>query len=147
MEVVIKMTKRRGSKGSILKKGPGLEHVGSWAFIIGAILAVLFGLTQSVASRAVTPVLESWAVGLLVILGLIVGLLNVTHHEAHSFVYVTTALVLVAYFGTRLSQGDVFSAVWGSNILNSVLGTLITFVMPATVVVSLRAIWELARHS
>lgn len=139
---MIEMAKKSSSKRA---KGPGLEHVGSWAFIVGVVLAVLLGLWGSLGGGDLGGV-APWALAVLVLLGLIVGFLNVTHHEAGSFLWVGTALVLVSWLASELPQDNVFSGVWGADVLSAVVSTLITFVMPALVVVALRAIWKAARH-
>jgi len=122
---------------------PGLEHLGSWAFIVGVVLAVLLGLWAALGGGSLGGVVP-WAGVLLVLLGLVVGLLNVMHHEASHFLWAGTALLLVVWLA-QSSQG-VFSGVWGASVLEAVLGALIAFVMPALVVLSLRAICNSARH-
>lgn len=135
------MAKRSASKRA--SKSSGLEHLGSWAFIIGVVLAVLLGLWGSLVGGNLGGV-APWALAVLVLLGLIVGLLNVTSHHAGNFLWVGTALVLVSWLASQLPQDDLFSGVWGASVLSAVVSTIITFVMPALVVVALRAIWDTA---
>jgi F0F1-type ATP synthase assembly protein I len=145
------MAKRRKAKraapkraASSKKNKAGLEHLGSWAFIVGVVIAVILGVVSGMTGVSAGT---AFALGsLLVLLGLLVGLLNITHHEGHGFIVVSTALVLVSWLAAQLSGGSVFSGVWGAGVLNGLLSAIITLVVPATVIVSLRAIYGLARH-
>ena len=63
-----------------------LEKIGKWAFIIGLVIAVLAGLFYQPA----------WAIWVLAILGVIVGLLNVTGEDTRGFLLAAIALTLSA---------------------------------------------------
>ena len=110
-----------------------LAKVGSWAFIIGVIIALIVGIFSPGGGAIVTTV--------LIILGLIVGFLNVTGRETTPFLLATIALVIVAEFG-----GNVFAGMNNvvGDTLASVLAALMVFVIPATIIVALKAIWALA---
>ena len=108
-----------------MAKGAGM---GGWAFIIGVIVAVLVGLFG-----ALNPL---W-VGILVVLGLIIGFLNVTSAESTDFLLAAVALVIVSAFGR-----DVMSSI---ALLSNVLEAIMTLVVPATIIVALKAIYSLAR--
>ena len=109
-----------------------IAKVGSWAFIIGVVVALLLGIF----SAGDTPV----ATTVLIILGLIVGLLNVTGRETTPFLLASVSLVIVSYMG-----GPVLSAVAQIGPkLQGDLGAITTFVIPATIIVALKAIYALA---
>ena len=109
-----------------------LVKVGSWAFIIGVIVALIVGIINPEGSAVVTSV--------LIVLGLIVGFLNVTGRETTPFLLATIALVIVAQFG-----GSTLGAVQViGRYLAGILTALMTFVIPATIIVALKAIWALA---
>jgi len=116
------------------KKASTMDKVGSWAFIIGVIIALLIGIFSF-------GTFDATLVSLLIILGIIVGLLNVTSHETSPFLLAALSLVIVSYFG-----GSVFAniAVVGK-YLQSTLNALMTFVIPATIIVALKAIYSLAQ--
>lgn len=109
-----------------------LAKVGSWAFIIGIIIAIIVGIFSRTGTTVTTTV--------LIVLGLIVGFLNITGRETTPFLLATISLVIVAYFGGA-TLGQV--AVIGP-FLQGILGALMTFVVPATIIVALKAIWALA---
>ncbi|MEK6933046.1 MAG: hypothetical protein AABW56_04620 [Nanoarchaeota archaeon] len=106
----------------------GSSKIGGWAFILGVVVAVLIGLFGNLSPLWLT---------ILVVLGLLVGFLNVTGAESTDFLLAAVALVIVVAFGR-----DVLSAV---ALLGRVLEAMIAFVVPATVVVALKAIYSLAR--
>ncbi len=114
------------------KKGKSVTFLGGFAFLFGAAIAVVIGVINP--ERAST-VLSS----LLILLGLIVGFLNVTTKERHSFLFSTVSLVVVSFFGGAV-LGDV--AVIGG-YLEAVLRSILTFVIPATLVVAIRAVYSL----
>ena len=67
------------------------KKLGSYAFLLVLALAVIAGLfPQLQAGQALTTV--TW---ILVILGLIVGLLNVTKRESEGFLVASVALLIV----------------------------------------------------
>ena len=108
--------------------------IGSWAFLIGVILAVLLGL--GLTGRYQATML--WAVFLI---GIVVGLLNIGHEEASAFLTSGTVLVLVSFLGVQEGIFDIVAPVIG-NILRAIL----TLFVPATIIVALRAVFILARR-
>lgn len=112
-----------------------LAKIGSWAFILGVIIAVVAGVLQA-QSGSQSPMLIS----LLIVLGLVVGFLNVTGKETTSFLIATVSLVIVTSMG-----GDVTGKV--ANVgpyISGVLGSIMTFVVPATIIVALKSVYALA---
>jgi len=109
------------------KKRSAWDHrAGHWAFLIGIALAMLAGLVPQMQTQAIT-----WA---LVLLGLVVGLLNITAKETKEFLIACVALVIVADAAAPL-LGPVMAAI---------LGNIVTFVFPAAFVVAFKSIWTLA---
>lgn len=121
-------------KKVVQKKKRDTSHlVGSWSFVIGLVLAVLLGLGFTGAYQAQML----WAVFLL---GVVVGLLNISVREASGFLLSGTVLVLVSFLGVQIG---VFASV-APAIANVLLGILTLFV-PATIIVALRAVFTAAR--
>lgn len=109
---------------------------GAWAFIIGVVLAVLGGIIvkANFVSQAIV-------LSVLIILGLIVGFLNVTKDETKDYLLAAVSLVIVTSLG-----GQVLSVVQGIGpYLGEVLGAIMTFVVAATIVVTIKAIYALAQ--
>ena len=104
---------------------------GEWAFVLGLLLAIVAGL--------MTEWLSPGTVGLaLVVLGLIVGLLNVQKKESVNFLVAAIALML-----TGLAQVDQLPLV--GIYLDSILANIVVFVAPAVLIVSLKTIFELGK--
>lgn len=112
------------------------QKIGSYSFTIGVIIAIVLGLFSV---GAATP----WLASLLVILGLIVGFLNVTGKETQEFLLVATVLIIAAGLGgASTTLGGV--AVIGK-YLAGIFTQLLAFVVPATVVVALKEVWRLGQ--
>jgi len=101
--------------------------VGKWAFIIGLVIAVLAGLFFQ----------PTWAIWVLAILGVIVGLINVTAEETRGFLLASIALTLSA---TALNTRPVFG-----RALSFVLPFVVAFVAGATIVVALKELFVTGR--
>lgn len=108
--------------------------VGAWAFLIGVILAIVIGLFK--AQLGATA--ENAILALLVILGLVVGLLNVGDKDIHTFLLAGLALVIVSYMGTNVLV--IIPQI--SEILNALL---ILFI-PATIIVALKSVFSIAKY-
>jgi len=105
------------------------KKTGHYAFLVAVALGVL---------AALVPALQAdWVTWVLIILGLIVGFLNVTAKESTEFLVATIALMAVGTGGL----GVVPTA---GAIITSVLRNLLTVVAPAALVVALKAVYELA---
>ena len=65
----------------------GKFKLGAWAFIIGLILAIVLALISGTAAPA-------WAIFVLALLGVVVGLLNVSGKEAEKFLVAAIAFLL-----------------------------------------------------
>lgn len=107
------------------------KKIGEWAFLGGVLLAVVLGLFPGIIT-------EGMAALVLVILGLLVGFLNIAEKEVQQFIIASIALLLP---GTI--TGLVALPYIGTYVV-SILGNIAAFVAPAVVIVALKAIWELA---
>lgn len=101
--------------------------IGKWAFIIGLVVAVLAGLFFQ----------PGWAIWVLAILGLIVGLLNVTAEDTRAFLLASIALTLSA---TALNTLPIVGAA-----LSFILPFVVAFVAGATIVIALKELFQTAR--
>ncbi|HLC32723.1 MAG TPA: hypothetical protein VJJ82_02765 [Candidatus Nanoarchaeia archaeon] len=103
------------------------KNIGHWAFLIGIVLALIAGFVPQLQTPRV-----SW---MLVLLGLIVGLLNIKQKETHSFLLAGVALLLAANSATSILKLG-----W----LVFVLENVVTFLFPAVFVVAFKTVWQLA---
>ncbi|MBS3133070.1 hypothetical protein J4470_02990 [Candidatus Woesearchaeota archaeon] len=119
------------AKGAGVKKSYG--SLGSLLFLVGAAAAVVVGLLSPGGINAgITSV--------LILLGLIIGFLNVTTRETNSFLLATVSLVIVTALG-----GAVLSRVAVVGVyLEGVLLAILTFIIPAAIIVALKSVYSLA---
>ena len=107
-----------------------IQKVGSWAFIIGLIVAIIAGFWQ----------LGTVMTTILIIFGLIVGFLNVTGKETNSFLFSALVLVVMSSMG-----GQLLGAIqYIGPMLQSIFSAMMLFIIPAGVIVALKAIYALA---
>jgi hypothetical protein len=102
-------------------------NIGKWAFILGLVVAVIAGLFYQ----------PTWAIWVLAILGVIVGLLNVTTEDTQGFLLAAIALTLSA---TALNTIPVLGTAF-----SLVLPFVVAFVAAATIVVALKELFQTAR--
>ena len=115
------------------------KQIGDYSFIIGVILAVVLGLAAPKLGTA-----TAWLWSLLVVLGLVVGFLNVSGKETKEFLWVTVALVVVAYAGSAQINSWSNVEIIGA-YLKGIFDSMLAFVVPASVVVALKDVWGLAK--
>ena len=113
------------------KKNEDVSKVGEWAFLGGVILAVLVGLVPSVLPGNLVALV-------LVVLGILVGLINIGSKETHSFLLATVALLVAGAAGLQT-----LPVVGG--VVSSMLTNIVSFVAPAAVIVALKSVYEHGR--
>ncbi len=107
------------------------KKTGHYAFLIAIALAVLAGLVPALQVTWVT-----WA---LIVLGLIVGFLNITAKETTEFLVATIALMAVGTAGL----GVIPTA---GNVIKIMLLNIQAIVVPAALIVALKAVYALAQE-
>jgi hypothetical protein len=109
-----------------------LSKIGFWAFIIGLIICIIGGFISSWPSNTAIIII-------LIILGLIVGFLNITTKEITLFLVATIALIVT---------GHVFSSITVLGIgkfLDRMLSLLATLMAPAAIVAAIKALWAVGK--
>jgi hypothetical protein len=107
-----------------------LNRIGFWAFIVGFIVAIVAGFAAPENTAVVI---------ILIILGLIIGFLNISARETMLFLLATIALIVA---------GGVFSPLTVLSIgkyLDQILGYVATLMAPAAVVVAIKALWAIGK--
>jgi hypothetical protein len=113
-----------------------LSKFGGWAFIIGVIISLLLGVFSNFGGDELRALLVSG----LIIMGLVVGFLNVTANETQPFLLATVSLVIVAGLGSSvLSDIKIVGPA-----LSHTLGSVMIFIIPAVLVVALKAVYAIA---
>lgn len=108
-----------------------MKSFGGIAFMVGLVLAVII----AIFSASSAPI---WAVYVLAILGLIVGLFNVTDSEISNYLIASIAFLLSF---TALSS--VFTVLtFGWDAVPTFFSLMTVFVAPGTAVVALKVLYE-----
>ncbi len=115
------------------------NDVGKWAFIVGALLAVLMGVLEGVGQALGGNV---WLVLLLLVLGLVIGFVNIKAKEVQPFLVASIA-VLVTAVAANLGAADTLFSPLGV-ILAAVVNKVVLVVAPAALVVALRTVYGFA---
>ena len=114
--------------------GLNWQQYGVWAFLIGVALAIIMAVGSAVNQAWAT---NAWLVLVLVVLGLAVGLLNITKEETHGFLMAAVALLVAKT--ANLSAINTLVPFVGT-FLEAVVSNAITLVAPAAVVVALLSV-------
>ena len=105
--------------------------LGSWAFLIGVILAVVLGFGfEGDFKETITLT--------LILIGVVVGFFNVADREVSPFLMSGAVLVVVSSLG-----GEVFSDLV---YFNGILQALLILFVPATIIVAVKNVFSLAKH-
>jgi ABC-type nickel/cobalt efflux system permease component RcnA len=112
-----------------MAKKRGGNMFGSWAFLVGIIIAILVALFGTFTQMIMT---------ILVVIGLIVGLLNIVDEESKHFMMSGIVLILAAALGQ--------STVGVVPVFQKILGAILTIFVPATIVVAVRNVFSIARN-
>ena len=115
------------AKAKSKSMAPSMEAIGHWVFLLSVFIAIVAGV---LAGANVTIV---WV---LVILGLIVGLLNIQTTDIHGFLVATLVLIVAA------GSLNVLPVV--GNYIGTILQYIVIFVAPAALVVALKAVYSFA---
>ncbi|MBP1662461.1 MAG: hypothetical protein H6P94_710 [Thermoplasmatales archaeon] len=128
-----------------------MGKVAIWAFIIGALIALLVGLWQAYTLEqneqpVFTTDMGGWIAWILAILGAIVGLLamlgkgTITKSEIPAFLMAGIALLVM--YGTF--QGFSIDP-WIGSLFKGVSQALAIFIAPAVGILAIKAIWDIGK--
>lgn len=113
--------------------------VGAYAFLVGVIFAILMGISQKFLDITYSNIPYAF----LVILGIIIGFLNIGDRDSMTFLIASLSLVIVSGFGQS-------ALIYVSNIpilssLTAILAALLVMFVPATIIVALKVVFNLAK--
>jgi hypothetical protein len=116
--------------------------IGAWAFLVGVIIAVAVGLFQ----RYLIPgsAASNLPYAILVILGIVVGFLNVGDKDSNTFLLASLSIVIVGGLGNS-------TLIFISNLtpvlgfLSEIMQALLVLFIPATIIVALKTVFSIAK--
>lgn len=133
-----------------MAKEETLTKVGSWAFLIGIVIALIVGLWTAVTienrENLFTTETGGYIAWLLAVIGAIVGILavlgkgTITGKEVPGFLLAGIALVVM--YGVF---AGVSIPLWIGSLLQGVSLSLSIFVAPAVGLLALKAIWDMGK--
>jgi len=104
-----------------------MGQMGKWAFIVGFVICVVAGLVF----------VQPWMYGVLAVLGLIVGFMNITAAETQGF--------LIAGIALMLSASSIIAIPKIGIAVTPVLGNLVVFIAAAMLIVALKSLFDIAK--
>ncbi len=108
-----------------------LKKYGPWAFYVALVAALVLVFFQG----------QQWAVWLLAILGLVVGVLNISEKETTTFL-----LASIAWMAAGQFLSGIFSTIpLVGGYVASFLSNVVTFVGPAAAVVALVGLYRITK--
>lgn len=116
----VKMAKKKKTRDNL---------IGSWAFLLGVVLALIFSIAVPITQTVM------W---ILVVIGLVVGFLNVADKEVGPFLMSGAVLIIVSALG----QGVLYT----SPMLVRILDALLLIFVPATIIVAIKNVFAIARR-
>ena len=115
------------------------ERIGNYSFTIGVVIALILGL----ASAYITGTAASVLVSILIILGLVVGFLNVTGKETKEFLLV--AAVLAVVLSMTSVSANISGVMYLGPYIKGVVDYILVFIVPAVLIVGLKDIIRIAK--
>ncbi|MCX6803157.1 MAG: hypothetical protein NTY48_01150 [Candidatus Diapherotrites archaeon] len=116
--------------------------VGGYAFLIGFILAIILGVVQGLVPSVIGAA-ALWVLVVLVILGVIVGLLNIKDKHITEFLIAVIAVTMIGMI--PINQLGLASEPVGI-FLGAILQSIVAFSAPAALVLGLKQIWVLGSN-
>ena len=113
--------------------------VGAYAFLIGVILAVIFGLFNRPLEQA-----GGMFYSTLVLIGLIVGIMNAGDKNSNTFLMASVSLVIVGSLGMEPLKYIALNNYVVTSLRN-ILGSLLVLFVPVTIVVALKVVFSMAK--
>ncbi len=120
-----------------MAKGLKGKSLGAWIFLIGVIIAIVLGLFSAKLSAGTQGIV----LAILIIVGLVIGFMNVSGGETQRFLLASVILVIVSAMG----EGAIPSGMIGGYVV-AILNALLVLFVPATIVVALKSLFVIAKN-
>lgn len=113
--------------------------VGAYAFLVGVVLAVIFGMFNDSLVQA-----GGMFYSALVVIGLVIGFMNVGDRDSNTFLVASISIVIVSALGMEPLKYIALNN-YVVDSLRNVLGSLLILFVPATIVVALKTVFAMAK--
>lgn len=122
------------------------NSLGAWAFLIGVILAIILALIRFLSIEVFVKFNQLFYI-ILVIMGLIIGSINVRTKDISTFLLAGTVLVIVSKFGLEGVIDRLGGSLLGITKLGligqEIFGALLVLFIPAVIVVALKSVFSI----
>ncbi len=130
-----------------MAKGDMWGKIGSWAFLIGVIIALIVGLYAAYNLETNGETFGGIIAWVLAVLGAIVGLVSaygmgtITEKEVPNFLLAGIALVVMygVFKGIQLDP-------WIGSLLHGISLSLSILIAPAVGILAIKAIWDIGKE-
>ena len=112
--------------------------------LIGVVFAIIIGITGSMFNIPAVINHNSQIYAVLILLGVIIGFMNMRRQDTDKFLMTGVVLVIVSGFGMTSVSGSLIGFPV-ADIVKTVFGALLTLLVPATMIVALKVIFDLAK--
>jgi len=113
--------------------------LGAYAFLIGVVLAVILGVFNNSLAES-----SGIFYSVLVLIGLIVGFMNVGDKNSSTFLLASISLVIVGALGVEPLKYVAMNNMVVT-VLRNVLTSLLVLFVPATIIVALKTVFSMAK--
>ena len=120
-----------------VKKEVKIYHIAHYAFFAGLIIAILVGIFWKLFEKWLGINTPTVIVTTLMVLGLIVGLFNITAKETMPLLVASIAILVAGFVNISFFA-------WIGLTLRHILTNLVYFVVPGTIIMAMKVIWNLA---
>lgn len=121
--------------------------IGSWAFIIGIIIAIIFGLLAALEYLYFGVDMGGYIAWFLAILGIIVGLISafgmgtITKEEVPNFLIAGIALLAI------VASTSTFTGIkWIGPLFMAIAKSIGIFIIPVMGILALKIIWHIGKE-
>jgi hypothetical protein len=130
-----------------MAKGEMWGKIGSWAFLIGVVIALIVGLYAAYNLEMNGETFGGMIAWVLAVLGAIVGLVSaygmgtITKQEVPNFLLAGIALVVMygVFKGIELEP-------WIGSLLHGISMSLSILIAPAVGILAIKAIWDIGKE-
>lgn len=122
------------------------NSLGAWAFLIGVVLAIILALIRFLSIEVFVKFNQLFYI-ILVIMGLIIGSINVRTKDINTFLLAGTVLVIVSKFGLEGVMDRLGGSLLGITKLGligqEIFGALLVLFIPAVIIVALKSVFSI----
>jgi hypothetical protein len=120
------------------------EKMGEYAFLAFVVIAIIAGLViGGVKDLRTTYNNDAWVQLILVVLGIIVGLTTITEKESQPFLIAAIALAIASASNQFIVFNEILEPL--GYIATYIVKYIAAFVIPAAVIMAIKAVYALAR--